>query len=295
MQPTPRTPDPAALAVAKAAQGSVHQSTIILFGSRAAGTHRTDSDVDLMLVWRQERVAELSRAQSAVKAYMENHPPILRVDIVPMELEDFLYCRRAKNHVAGQASRKGIAMSNERLDFNSYQEDPDAYDEKYEHDHPRGWPDVKWRLQATYRNLGGFQREFDHPQGEQENYCFHAQQAIENSLKAWISAANLDYSGVHDLDSIAQSVLNHTAESQTPAAQQLRRLLEYATDVDPAHPDQTVNWLTQYATWYRYHGTDHRMTDEERNTFREKITNTARALIDRAQELTGTTDDDLAR
>ena len=219
MQPSDGTRDPAALAVAKAAQSAVHHSAIILFGSRAAGTHWADSDVALMLVCSKSPIAEQSRAQRAVRAHLQGNSPPLRVDIVPMELEDFNYCRRAKNHVASQAYCKGIIMGGGRLDFSSNDED----------EYPASWPDVKWRIQAAYRNLGGFRREFEHPGGKQEDYCFHAQQAVGNSLKAWVSAAELEYSGVHDLASIAQSVREHPEESQTPAAQQLRMLLDYAT------------------------------------------------------------------
>ena len=285
MLPSLGTPDPTALAVAKAAQDAVQHSAIILFGSRATGTHRPDSDVDLLLVFQESGIAEQARAQMAVKSHVTKNHLGLRVDIVPMELGEFHYCRRAKNHVAGQASRKGIVMSGERLG--------DSGD--YEDGYPESWPDVKWRIRAAYRNLGGFRREFEHLEGEQENYCFHAQQAIENSLKAWISAAELDYSGVHDLDSIARSVLDDPRESSTLAAQQLRILLEYATAEDPEEPGQSVNWLTQYATWYRYHGTNYRMSEAEKGRFVDAIILSTRTFINRAQELTGTTDDNLAQ
>ena len=285
MQPRAGTPDPTALAIAQAAQEAVHHSTIILFGSRAAGTHRTDSDVDLMLVYPKAAIAEHSRAHRAVKAHLQENPPALRVDIVPMELGQFHYCRRAPNHVAGQASRKGITMSNERLDFSA------NYDDEY----PSSWPDVKERLLATYRCLRAFEVDFRELPDDQETFAFQAQQAVENSLKGWISAANLRYSGIHDLDSIAQSVLNDPTESRTLAAEQLRTLLAYVTAEDPNEPGQTVNWLTQYATWYRYHGTRHTMAPVEMNGFRNEILLATHTFINRAQELTGTTDQDLAR
>ena len=137
-----------------------------------------------MFVYPNAPIAEQSRAHRAIKDHFQRTPPTLRVDIVPMELEEFNYCRRAKNHVAGQPYRKGIIMSSERLDFSG----------NYDNEFPASWPDVKQHLQATYRNLGTFQREFQHPEGEQESYCFRAQQVVENSLKAWISAANLTQS-----------------------------------------------------------------------------------------------------
>ena len=93
---------------------------------------------------------------------------------------------------------------------------------------------------------------------------------FSSSLKASnrYSAAELEYSGVHDLASIDQSVLNHLAASDTLAAQRLRMLLDYATAADPENPGEKVNWLTQYSAWYRYHGTSHRMTEDERERFR---------------------------
>ena len=277
-------PDPKAIEIAHTVQTAVRHSTVILFGSRASGSHRDDSDVDLMLIYHNKSpVSDISRAQRAVNQHFTNNPPPLKVEFTPIGISEFNYCRRAKNHVAGQASRKGIIMSRERLDF-SY---------NYEDDYPENWPDVKWRLQATYRNLGRFQREFDHPEGEQENYCFHAQQAVENSLKAWISAANLDYSGVHNLDSIADSIFNDDTESNTLAAQQLRILLDYVTVEDPEEPDEKINWLTLYGAWYRYQGTEHRMTEPEKQSFRQEIVLATYTFINRAQELTNTTDQDL--
>ncbi len=55
MPPTTGPPDPAAVAIAQAAHRAVRHSAIILFGSRAAGTHRPDSDVDIMLVYPKSR------------------------------------------------------------------------------------------------------------------------------------------------------------------------------------------------------------------------------------------------
>ena len=94
-------PDPAAVAIAEAVYRAVRHSAIILFGSRADGTHRPDSDVDLMLVYSESPITEQSRAHRAVRVHFQENPPPFRVDIVPIELQEFNYCRRAKNHVAG--------------------------------------------------------------------------------------------------------------------------------------------------------------------------------------------------
>ena len=162
-------PDPKALAIARAAQNAVHNSAIILYGSRATGTHRENSDVDILLVFNAGPIAEISRAGRAIKQFMAENPPQLRVDIASMDAGRFQYCRRAPNHVAGQAARKGIIMAPERLDFTG------NYNDDYDNDYPASWPDIKERLRAAYRHIGGFEREFHHPEGEQENYGFSAQ------------------------------------------------------------------------------------------------------------------------
>lgn len=48
---TPRNaPDPIGLAIAREIQKKVHPAEIMLGGSRAAGDHRPDSDVDLTAI-----------------------------------------------------------------------------------------------------------------------------------------------------------------------------------------------------------------------------------------------------
>ena len=275
--------DPTAISIAKAIQDEVNNSTVILFGSRAAGTHSEASDVDILLVYDKDRIAEISRAQRAAKAYMQRWPPKLRVDIVAMETSRFHYSRKAQNHVAGQAARKGIIMAPERLE----------YPGNYKDDYPDSWPDVRERILAAHRNIGTFQRELEHPEGVQESYGFHAQQAVENSLKAWVSAAGLTYSRVHDLDDLVSGILNHPTESATLAAEQLKLLMDYTTAGDPRSPEETINWLTRYAVQYRYEGTRHTLDETERTRFKEEILLASHTFINRAQELTGTTNDDL--
>lgn len=48
--PKGKAPDAIGLAAAQAAQTAVAPDTVILFGSRARGDHRPDSDVDLLVI-----------------------------------------------------------------------------------------------------------------------------------------------------------------------------------------------------------------------------------------------------
>ena len=277
------SPDLTGLAVARAAQAAVTPDTVILFGSRARGDHRGNSDVDLLIIHKQGTTAPVSTARRAAREYFKENPPRLNVDIVPMERQRFDYCRRAKNHVAGQAMRDGVVMSSERLDF--------TYN--YDDDYPESWPDVKERLVAAHRNIRAFEFNLRGLPDDQETYGFHAQQAVENSVKAWLSAAELEYRKVHDLEEISSLIFNDEREASTLAAQQLRMLIDYTTFERPDHSSEHENWLTRYAVDYRYSGTAFRMDDQNRERFHREITLAVHTFINRAHELTGTGAPDL--
>ena len=283
-RPTPTgKPDEAGLAVAQAVQEAIEPDTVILFGSRARGDQRPNSDVDLLLICQQGTVAPRSRARKAIKLHFQRHEPALNVDIVVMERDKFNYCQRAKNHLAGQALRDGVIMGDERLN----------YSEQYDDYHPDSWPDVKERLQATYRHIGTFTREIKYPEGEQESYGFFAQQAVENALKAWMSAAGIDYRRVHNLEESAENLLSDPVENSTLATAQLSILMEYTRFEEPNHPREYENWLNRYAVDYRYSGTGFRMTELDRNRFQTEINLAVHTFINRAYELTGTDQSDI--
>ena len=264
-------------------QSAVAPDTVILFGSRARGDHRPDSDVDLLIISEAGDATAAGRARRAAREHFRLNPPQLGVDVVTMGLAKFNYCRRARNHVAAQAIRDGIVMSDERPDLS------DQHQDRY----PDSWPDVKERLRAAYRNLRTFNLLVNHPEGDQESYGFHAQQAVENALKAWLSAADLGYRRVHDLQEVADKVLNDPTEAGTLVTAQLRLLIEYTSYQDPDHPGQLDNRLTRYAVACRYSGAAFRMDVLDRDRFHRKINLAVETFINRAYELTGTAESDL--
>lgn len=152
MQTKPKTlkPCPTALAAAQAAQEAVVPDTVILFGSRARGDYRPNSDIDLLVIHQHhEALNAVHRAKAAARARIgadQPDPPIVRITAISRE--NFRYACRAENHVAGQALRDGVAMSTENLKNNSDQEDG----------YPRSWPDVKERIIIARRDLGYFNR-----------------------------------------------------------------------------------------------------------------------------------------
>ena len=202
-----------------------------------------------------------------------------------MDARTFNYCRRAKNHVAAQAMRDGVLMSEENLDLSGACEDG----------YPDSWPDVKERLQAVYRHMRAFRRLVDFDDSDQEMYGFHAQQAVENAIKAWLSAAGLAYRAVHDLREVANQILADPTEAGTLAAAQLRLLIDYPSFPGAGHAGGPDNWLTLYAVNYRYNGAAFRTDEIDRDRFRAEISLAVGTFINRVYELTRTNEADVTQ
>ena len=122
MKSNANKPDPHALGIARAVQKRVAPDWVILFGSRAAGDYREDSDVDILVV-TQDKETRGNRpgagAGDAAWEYMESHPLLLPVSIVSMTRSEFDRNRRAKQHLAGQADHHGLLISGDGHDLNS--------------------------------------------------------------------------------------------------------------------------------------------------------------------------------
>ena len=136
--------DPKAKAVAQAVYDAVHPVAVILFGSRARGDYREDSDVDLLVItangndgadWRGRYVDACAAAHEKAEA-VYGFP--MGVDVVDMPASKFADCRRAKNHVAGQAVRDGVIVSQQSLPG--------------EGQPSTNWPDIRQRFIAATRN-----------------------------------------------------------------------------------------------------------------------------------------------
>ena len=97
------TPDQHALNIARVVQREVAPNIVILFGSRATGQHREDSDVDLLVV-SLDGPQKGGSAGRAASAYMNENPPFLEVNIVNMTLAEFQRNRRGQT-APGRASR----------------------------------------------------------------------------------------------------------------------------------------------------------------------------------------------
>ena len=68
-----RQPDPHAPALARAMQELRPKGTVFLWGSRAAGDYREDSDIDLFVVTTEGKGS--FDTESAAREWLREHPP----------------------------------------------------------------------------------------------------------------------------------------------------------------------------------------------------------------------------
>ena len=246
-------PDPRACVVARAVEATVHPDRVILFGSRARGDFRPDSDIDLLIVTGPgplDRRTYQRTSAAAHRTVEEVYGEPMGVDLVHLSEDAFHDGRRARNHVAGQAVRDGFDANGDKV--------------SYDNPTPTNWPDIRQRIANAERELRVLNILIE-GNADQEAIGFHAQQAIENALKGWISALDADYRNTHDLGKLIAIVRRHPQEEDTSASEQL-------------------TWLTSYAVEYRYEGVQVQMDD--RFALLAGTTETVQAIIDRIQTLT---------
>ena len=285
--------DPIGLAVAQAAQDAVPEATVILFGSRARGDHRPNSDVDLLVVVND--TSELSgrrvknTADGAAWSKLSELPGKFGYDVIGITREQFGYCRRARNHIAAQALRDGVIMN--------YDEFDDLCDEDFNNEYPSGWPDIRQRLINARRRLGSLNHNIDTGNDDQELIGFIAQQAVENALKGWISAIDCDYTNIHRIDRLTDILRDNVPEGSSPARDELDALVQFV----PLSPEQVAqqqgneprDWLTQYAVAYRYGGAEHELDAAGYRELKERIGRAVTAFVEEIHSITDTGAGDL--
>ena len=247
--------DPKAVAVARAVYDAIPLDTVILFGSRARGDHRPDSDIDLMLICT-EHVSnkDYQKASEAARNAVERiyGTDWVGVDLVPIPKRTYLRCRGGINHVTAQAARDGVDMNGDKQE---YERDPEPFD----------WHDVRQRVITANRNLRDLEAGIE-ASLSQEIIGFLAQQTVENILKAWISAVGASYRNTHRLDELLGIIKNIPEEQDTSASEELF-------------------WLTRYAVRYRYEGAVLEMDDPIE--LYERILFAVEAIEERIKALTG--------
>ena len=88
----------------------VSPERIILFGSRARGDARADSDVDLLVVETEPFSPQRSRRKEAARLYMALRGLAISKDILLYSRDEFERWKNSLNHVVGRAHREGRVL-----------------------------------------------------------------------------------------------------------------------------------------------------------------------------------------
>ena len=241
-------PDSIGLAAARAAQAAARPAVVIFFGSRARGDWQDHSDIDLLVIAEDKAKARraAAAAQAAINKWERENRSGLHGDIIPLSRQEFERCRRAKQHIAGQADTYGVVMSGMPLPPPT-SGDGDEY--------PDHWPATINRIRNAEVWLRDYNEMVDANHWHQALMGMAAQQAVENALKGVLSARNESLSYTHNLLALWQE-LARLGEFQQAAAAEIRErgegLFRYVAAPDPDNPRGPQDWLTLYSVRYRY-------------------------------------------
>jgi HEPN domain-containing protein len=277
-------PDPHAIDIAQAVQKEAGQATVILFGSRATGRYRQNSDLDLLVVTDENPVSAELRACHAARIYMKAHPPRLELNVIGMTRQRFDRCRRANQHIVGQAIRYGVVMNDERPDYSDYSYNADYSEEERHDSYPDHWPETSRRIERAETWNRSFNELADSEHSHQELIGFTAQQAVENALKGWLSAYNDVRTFGHDLRDLWEDVIkleDWSDSSLNEAHRATTDLFNYIGYTELGNQEDPLDWLTNYAAKYRYEGTAHVMTATELQELKVKVNRVIGAVVSR--------------
>ena len=260
--------DPKAIAVARAVQDAAPADAVIfLFGSRARGDYRQRSDIDLMMLVpdRDASGTETSAAarRTALDAAAKEYGRSIEVDVLQLDHPRFRRCRRAVNHVAYDITRDGIPMT--QIPFSAI--DPNADDDD---DYPDNWPDISERLRDALRAFSYMR--YDLADGAEKYLGRNAQETLEHSYKALISALGVSYPRTHSLREL-EAQLNQLS-------------VRHGVHIPPS-----LSWLDNFAGGERY-GAPPPLPISPQDFF-EQVEQVKNDIIARVYEITGTTEADL--
>ena len=210
--------DSRALEVGQAVLRETGAEDIILYGSRARGDYRDDSDIDLLLIhslWPDDNVrTKLQEARYIAESFYGARIP---VDVVGFTPREFHRMRHSINSVAAIAAEEGFTMDGKPAG--------DVYSNGDE-DYSNEWTNTANRCYHARSHLHLLRGAIELGAasimiGQQ------AHQAIEHSMKALISAGGRRYPHHHELVDLERAMRRATPEFTHPLESPLEALNDY--------------------------------------------------------------------
>ncbi len=167
----------------------VDPEQVILFGSRARGDAREDSDVDLIVLESEPFGEGRSRHKEEVRLYSALSRFRVPADVLVYSREDVEYWRDSLNNVLARALWEGRVLYEILASFPL--------------DPPRAVSDAKQArvlIEAANRDLSALRGMDDADIFADEIFGFHTQQAAEKLLKAWLALLGEVYPLTHNLE-----------------------------------------------------------------------------------------------
>ena len=210
--------DPRAVAIAQSVHDLTNAECVILFGSRSREGWTDRSDIDIMVITPEPPTqTDESRITAAAKKVLaQTYAESPAIDLVMLSTEQYRRRSRSINNVAAIASREGIKLTRNPEDYVGHEFDDAAERE----DRVLRIADANMH----YRNLNLMLDAGVQDRG----VVFQAHQALENGMKALISALENRYPHHHDLTALATAIQRTDLERDWRLHSDLQQLNGYA-------------------------------------------------------------------
>ena len=188
--------DPRAVSVAQAVHDLIDAECVILFGSRSREGWTDRSDIDIMVITQEPPTqTDEARITAAVEKILDHtYAERPAIDLVMLSTEQYRRRSKSINNVAAISSREGIKLTRNPEDYIGHEFDEAAERE----DRIRRIADANMH----YRNLNLMLDAGVQDRG----VVFQAHQALENGMKALISALGNEYPHRHNLTELANTI-----------------------------------------------------------------------------------------
>ncbi|MCY3657589.1 MAG: nucleotidyltransferase domain-containing protein [Caldilineaceae bacterium] len=179
---------------------------VILFGSRARGDFRPDSDLDLMVVYETTRTSSdvfLPCMEAAKAAAVDEYGHAVSVDITPLAADHFDFMQHGINHVAAYAAREGITPMGDVYRLPSEPGEPSLPEHRRRESMERASHAVG-RLDGLEGVVLLGPDHYRRPEQWDIDVGSYAQRALEHALKAVIAAHGARYNHIHPLNQLLE-------------------------------------------------------------------------------------------